>query len=199
MKQYLRRRLIANLLDLVDLSMTRWLARHSLSFLRFGMGVVFLWFGALKFFPGLSPAQDLALRTIDLLTLGLIPASWSLVLLATLECAIGLGFLTGKYMRLTLLLLAFQMAGALSPLVLFPIEVFDPGLYAPTLEGQYIIKNLVLIGAGLVIGATVRGGRLVAGPAELGADDRVRGGLAPQSISSAGLRSNLRREARQVR
>jgi uncharacterized membrane protein YphA (DoxX/SURF4 family) len=179
--------------------MTRWLARHSLSFLRFGMGVVFLWFGALKFFPGLSPAQDLALRTIDLLTLGLIPASLSLALLATLECAIGLGFLTGKYMRLTLLLLAFQMAGALSPLVLFPTEVFDPGLYAPTLEGQYIIKNLVLIGAGLVIGATVRGGRLVADPAELGADDRARGGLAPQPISSAGLRSNLRREARQGR
>jgi uncharacterized membrane protein YkgB len=182
MKQYLHNRFVINTLDFVDQSIVRWLARHSLPFLRFGMGVVFLWFGVLKFFPGLSPAQDLALRTIDLLTLGLIPAGLSLALLAALECAIGLGFLTGKYMRLTLLLLAFQMAGALSPLILFPEAVFNGGIYAPTLEGQYIIKNLVLIGAGLVIGATVRGGRIVAEPAEVGDDHRVRGRLSTQQI-----------------
>lgn len=182
MKQYLNSRIVFNMLDFVDRSITRWLARYSLPFLRFGMGVVFLWFGGLKFFPGLSPAEDLALATMDLLTLGLIPASVSLALLATLECAIGLGFLTGKFMRLTLLLLAFQMAGALSPLLLFPGEVFDPALYAPTLEGQYIIKNLVLIGAGLVIGATVRGGRIVAELPEVQERYRVRGGLTPQRV-----------------
>lgn len=182
MKQYLHHRLVFNMLDIVDQNITRWLARYSLPFLRFGMGVVFLWFGALKFFPGLSPAEDLALRTIDLLTLGLIPAGLSLGLLASLECVIGLGFLTGKYMRLTLVLLAFQMAGALSPLVLFPGEVFDPSLYAPTLEGQYIIKNLVLIGAGLVIGATVRGGRIVADPPEVRDAYRARGGFSPQGV-----------------
>jgi uncharacterized membrane protein YphA (DoxX/SURF4 family) len=154
-------------LNLVDLRIALWLADHSLSFLRFGMGVVFLWFGALKFFPGLSPATDLAVRTIDALTFGMIPMSLSPVLLATLESAIGLGFLTGKYMRLTLALLIFQMAGALTPLALFPGEVFGQFPYAPTLEGQYIIKNLVLIGAGLVIGSTVRGGRIVADPEEL--------------------------------
>src|SRR5262249_44436211 len=138
----------------------------SLTFLRLGLGVVFLWFGALKFFPGLSPAEDLAVRTISVLTWGLFPASLSLPLLASLESLIGLGFLTGWSMRLTLLLLAFQMAGALSPLVLFPGEVFYQLPLAPTLEGQYILKNLVLIGAGLVIGATVRGGGLVAEPEE---------------------------------
>ncbi len=151
-------------LDHAELNITRWLARYSLTFLRLGMGVVFLWFGALKFFPSLSPAEDLAVRTIDVLTWGLLPATVSLPILASLESLIGLGFLTGRSMRLTLALLAFQMAGALSPLVLFRGDVFYQFPLAPTLEGQYILKNLVLIGAGLVIGATVRGGRLVAEP-----------------------------------
>jgi uncharacterized membrane protein YphA (DoxX/SURF4 family) len=97
------------------------------------------------------------------LTLGLVPGGVSLVLLATLECAIGLGLVSGRFMRVTLLLLAFQMVGAASPLLLFPGEVFTQFPYAPTLEGQYIIKNLVLVSAGIVIGATVRGGVLTAG------------------------------------
>mgnify|MGYP001072948979 CR=1 FL=1 len=155
-----------NWLDCLDLSIVRWLARHSVSFLRIGMGIVFLWFGALKFFPGLSPATNLAVRTIDVLTFGLIPGNVSVILLATLETAIGLGFLTGKYMRLTLGLLIFQMAGTLTPLAFFPREAFTHFPYAPTLEGQYIIKNLVLIGAGLVIGSTMRGGQIVAEPQE---------------------------------
>ena len=154
-------------MDRLDLNIARWLARYSLPFLRIGMGIVFLWFGVLKFFPGLSPATDLAVRTIGVLTFGLIPGNISVLLLATLETVIGIGFLTGRYMRLTLGLLVFQMAGTLTPLVLFPGEAFVHFPYAPTLEGQYIIKNLVLIGAGLVIGSTVRGGRIVADPQEL--------------------------------
>ncbi|MCL5995061.1 MAG: hypothetical protein M1546_03270 [Chloroflexi bacterium] len=71
----------------------------------------------------------------------------SLILLATLETVIGVGFLTGRYMRLALGLLVFQMAGTLTPLALFPGEAFVQFPCAPTLEGQYIIKNLVLIGA----------------------------------------------------
>ena len=160
-------------LDRLDLKITQWLAHHSITLLRVGLGVVFLWFGVLKFFPGLSPAEDLALHTIAILTFGLIPAGVSIVLLATLECVIGLGFLTGRYIRLTLFLMAFQMIGALSPLVLFPGEVFQHVLYAPTLEGQYIIKNLVLIGAGLVIGSTMRGGRIVADPSRIREGDGV--------------------------
>lgn len=158
---------LQTMFDKLDRRIVDWLARYSLTFLRIGMGIVFLWFGALKFFPGLSPATDLAVRTIHELTLGLIPDNLSLILLATLETLIGLGFLTGKYMRLTLALLVFQMAGTLTPLALFPEEAFMRFPYAPTLEGQYIIKNLVLIGAGLVIGATVRGGRIVPDPQKL--------------------------------
>lgn len=151
-------------LDKVEEQATHWLASHAVPILRVAVGIVFFWFGVLKFFPGMSPAQGLAVQTIDVLTFGLMPEGVSLVLLASLECAIGIGFVTGKFMRLTLGLLTFQMAGAVSPLFIFPGETFLHVPYSPTLEGQYIIKNLVLIAAGLVVGATVRGGCLVAHP-----------------------------------
>ena len=80
-------------------------------------------------------------ETIDALAFGLLPASISLVLLALLECTIGLGLISGKFIRLTLLLLAFQMVGAATPLFLFPGEVFTQFPYAPTLEGQYISRT----------------------------------------------------------
>jgi len=148
--------------DEADARITSWMARHGVPLLRISLGVVFLWFGALKFFPGLSPASDLAARTVDVLSFGMVPANVSVPVLAAWECLIGLGLLAGKFMRATLLLLAVQMAGTLIPLVLFPSEVFTRIPYAPTLEGQYIIKNAVLISAAIVLGATVRGGGLVA-------------------------------------
>jgi uncharacterized membrane protein YphA (DoxX/SURF4 family) len=150
--------------DYIDLRVTNWMARFGVTLLRVSLGVVFFWFGVLKFFPGLSPAQDLATRTIDLLTFGLVPATVSIPLLAGWECLIGLGLITGLLMRATLLLLFMQMLGTITPIFLFPGEVFTAVPYAPTLEGQYIIKILVLVSAGLVIGATVRGGRVIADP-----------------------------------
>jgi len=86
------------------------------------------------------------------------------VVLAAWECAIGLGLIAGVFMRATLLLLFLQMMGTITPLFFFPHETFILVPVAPTLEGQYIIKNMVLICAGLVIGATVRGGAVVADP-----------------------------------
>lgn len=144
----------------VDVRATSWMARNGVLLLRLSLGVVFLWFGALKLFPGLSPAQDLAGRTIEQLSFGLVAPSVALPVLAVWECLIGLGLITGLFMRATLLLLWLQMAGTVTPVVLFPGEVFTRIPIAPTLEGQYIIKNVVLISAGIVIGATVRGGRL---------------------------------------
>ncbi len=152
---------IAARFDILDTRLTNWMARYGLPLLRISLGVVFLWFGALKLFPGLSAAQDLAARTIEKLTFGTVHASASVPLLAAWECLIGLGLLFGIFMRATLLLLAVQMGGTLMPLVLFPSEVFTRIPYAPTLEGQYIIKNAVLISAAIVLGATVRGGGLV--------------------------------------
>ena len=148
----------------VDVRLTNWMAHYGILLLRVSLGIVFFWFGALKFFPGLSPAQDLATRTIGVLTFGLIPAHVSILILAIWECLIGLGLIIGAFMRATLLLLWLQMLGTITPIFFFPQEVFTRIPYAPTLEGQYIIKNIVLISAGIVIGATVRGGRMVADP-----------------------------------
>ncbi len=151
-------------LEPFDIGLTSWMARHGVTLLRLALGVVFLWFGAIKFVPGWSPAADLASRTISLLSFGIIGPRIGLPLLAAWESLIGLGLLSGRFLRLTLLLLFVQMAGTIMPLILFPGETFRAFPYAPTMEGQYIIKNLVLMGAAIVIGATVRGGRLLAYP-----------------------------------
>ena len=149
----------------VDAAITRWMARNGVRLLRVSLGIVFLWFGVLKFFPGLSPATELALKTIDTLTFGRVSPVVAINVLAAWESAIGLGLIFGVAMRATLLLLFVQMLGTITPLFFFPELVFTRIPYAPTLEGQYIIKNIVLVSAAIVIGATVRGGGLVAEPA----------------------------------
>lgn len=147
-----------------DMHLTRAMAKYGVSILRISLGVIFLWFGALKFFAELSPAEDLASRTIGRLTFGLVGPQVAIPILATWESLIGIGLITNKHMRATLALLLLQMLGTMTPLLFFPQETFVIFPIAPTLEGQYIIKNLVLISAAIVIGATVRGGDLVADP-----------------------------------
>jgi uncharacterized membrane protein YphA (DoxX/SURF4 family) len=145
-------------LDRADRRLTRWLGNYGIPILRISLGIIFFWFGFLKFFPSLSPAEGLVGRTIEAMSFGIVPPSISLPVLAVWESVIGLGLIFGTGLRLILLLLMVQMIGTLFPIVLFPNEVFTRIPWAPTLEGQYIIKNLVLISAALVIGATVRGG-----------------------------------------
>lgn len=142
------------------------MARHGVTLTRLALGAVFLWFGAIKFVPGWSPAADLAARTIERLTFGLVEPALGLPLLAAWESLIGIGLLSGRFLRGTLLLLFIQMPGTMLPLIFFPDETFRNFPFAPTLEGQYIIKNLVLVAAAIVIGATVRGGQLRAEPVE---------------------------------
>ena len=154
--------IVINIFEKVDVPITRWMARVSLPLLRISLGIIFFWFGILKFFPGLSPAQDLATRTISVLTFGLMPDEVSIIILAGWEVLIGIGLIIGLQMRVTLFLLFLQMLGTITPIFFFPHEVFTRIPYAPTLEGQYIIKNLVIISAGVVLGATVRGGRITA-------------------------------------
>ncbi len=153
-------RLYSTKLDRIDSMLTSWMARNGVQLLRLSLGIIFFWFGVLKFFPGLSPAESLAGNTIATLSFGLVPARAAVWILAVWETLIGVGLLSGRFLRETLLLLWLQMLGTLTPLVLFPEATFAQFPIAPTLEGQYIIKNLVLISAGIVIGATVRGGRL---------------------------------------
>ncbi|MBW4437652.1 MAG: DoxX family membrane protein [Pleurocapsa minor GSE-CHR-MK-17-07R] len=148
----------------IDRRVTAWMARYGILFLRVSVGLVFFWFGILKFFPDMSPAQDLAARTIETLTFGIVGPQLSLPVLAAWEVLIGLGLISGRFMRVTILLLLAQMAGTITPLFLFPAETWTQFPIAPTLEGQYIIKNIVLVSAALVIGATVRGGQLTSRP-----------------------------------
>ena len=138
-------------LNKLDLAITGWMQKYGLTVLRIGLGNVFLWFGVLKFFKGLSPAEDLVRNTIYFVDPDLF-----IPVLAAWESLIGIGLITGKFMRTTLLLLFLQMPGTALPLLILPEKVWTIFPYALTLEGQYIIKNLVLIGAGLVIGANVR-------------------------------------------
>jgi uncharacterized membrane protein YkgB len=145
--------------DSVDTRITRWMARSGITMLRVALGIVFIWFGALKFVPGLSPAEGLIAQTVPFL-----PMAFFLPFLALWEVVIGLGFLTKRALRLTILLLFLQMPGTLAPIVVVPDQVFTVFPFGLTLEGQYIVKNLVLITAALVIGATVRGGRIVDSP-----------------------------------
>jgi uncharacterized membrane protein YphA (DoxX/SURF4 family) len=149
--------------DRIDGRITAWMARSGVTVLRISLGVVFFWFGFLKYFPGLSPAETLATDTISILTGGLVTPRAALPILATWECLIGLGLMTGRLLRATLLLLFLQMPGTLLPMVFFPELTFRSVPFVLTLEGQYIVKNLVLVSAGLVIGATVRGGTFVTG------------------------------------
>jgi uncharacterized membrane protein YphA (DoxX/SURF4 family) len=146
--------------DQIDRAITRWMATYGLLVMRVGLGVIFFWFGALKLAPGLSPAEQLVRNTVYW-----VDPDWFLYVLAIWEMLIGLGLIFGKFMRLTLLLLFLQMPGTALPLLVLPQAVWTVFPYGLTLEGQYIVKNLALIGAGLVLGATVRGGRLDPEPA----------------------------------
>ena len=135
-----------------------WLAKHSIDILRVTLGLVFLAFGVLKFFPDASPAQALVERTLDTLTFGILHGEVALLLTAVAECFIGLTLVTGKFVKAGLVVLAGSLVGIMSPLVLFFGDMF-PG--TPTLEAQYVFKDIVLAAAGMVIAAKTLGARLV--------------------------------------
>lgn len=143
--------------DHLDARITSWMATYGLILLRISIGLLFFWFGALKLFPGVSPAEGLIRETLPFL-----PMNIFLPLLAIWEMVIGLGFIFGKFIRLTILLMFLQMGGTISPIFLNPEAVWVNFPFVLTLEGQYIFKNLVLLSAAIVIGATARGGRLIA-------------------------------------
>ena len=125
--------------------------RNSLSFLRISIGIIYLWFGVLKFFHGYSPAEDLAINTITKLTFGLIPQPLNITLLAVWECVLGILLVTGKWLRPSLVLLFVHMACTFTPLLFFPSVSFKYAPYGFTLVGQYIMKNIIIICAALVM------------------------------------------------
>jgi len=121
--------------------------------LRWALAFIYLWFGALKFFPHLSSAEGIAGATLEIMTFGYLTPTISMPLLALWETAIGLALLSGKFQRPAVYSLYLHVAGTLVPLVLFPQQTWSTPPFAATLEGQYIFKNLVTVGAALVINA----------------------------------------------
>jgi uncharacterized membrane protein YkgB len=131
----------------IDIVIISYLDKYSLPVLKFSLGVVFIWFGALKIF-GTSPAAEVVSRTVYWID----PALF-VPFLGVWEVAIGICLLFTPLIRLGLLLLAVQMPGTFLPLVLLPEICFVNVPFNLTLEGQYIIKNLVIIGAAMVVGS----------------------------------------------
>jgi uncharacterized membrane protein YphA (DoxX/SURF4 family) len=152
----------ASALARIDQQVTVWLARHSVSLVRISLGVVFLLFGVLKFVPGASPAEDMATRVMSDMTLGLIPDWLCLVLVAAMESTIGLSLVTGRYLKVGLSLLGMAIVGIMAPLVLFPQDLLTNEL-TPTIEGQYVFKDIVLAAAALPVFLRERGARFVLG------------------------------------
>jgi uncharacterized membrane protein YphA (DoxX/SURF4 family) len=151
-----QKKFVEKYLNRFDRTITNWMAENGITILRIGLGIIFFWFGILKFFPGVSPAEELVKNTVYFINPDLF-----LPILAAWETLIGIGLISGKFMRLTLLLLFLQMPGTALPIVILPDVVWNSFPFALTLEGQYIIKNLVLIGGGLVLGGTVRGSKFL--------------------------------------
>jgi uncharacterized membrane protein YkgB len=151
----------------------RRMAHHGLLVTRISLGVIFLWFGLLKFLPIVLPIDVLAEKILTTMTFHCFQPENCLHVLAFFECIIGVGMLTGRFLRLTVFLLFLQMPGTFLPLILLHRETWIRFPFVPTFEGQYIIKNFALIAAGIIVGATVRGGRIIAHPEVAAKAERV--------------------------
>lgn len=137
-------------LDAIDRRIAGWMQRYGMRFLRVSLAVIFIWFGILK--PlGMSPAEHLVRNTVYWFDPDIF-----VPILGMWEVAIGVGLLFRPLLRFAILLLFLQMPGTFLPLVLLPSVCFTRIPFGLTLEGQYIIKNLILIAAALVVGGTVR-------------------------------------------
>jgi uncharacterized membrane protein YkgB len=116
--------------------------------LQYSLAIVFFWFGILK--PlGMSPAAGLVEKTVFWFS-----ADWFVPFLGCWEVAIGLLMLSRKTMRHALILLFLQIPGTFLPLVVCPEITFQQSPLVLTLEGQYIIKNLILIAAAIAVGGS---------------------------------------------
>lgn len=138
-------------LNTIDLTIATWMYRNGRIFLRYSLALIFIWFGLLKPF-GLSPAADLVAKTVYFM-----PSEIFIPILGWWEVLIGVCLLWRPLIRIAIFLLYLQMGGTFLPLVLLPEVCYTKFPFALTLEGQYIIKNLIIISSGLVIGGSVRG------------------------------------------
>lgn len=114
--------------------------------------IIFFYFGFLKLI-GVSPASPLA-EALTARTIGMEYFDLSFIILALIECLIGILFLIPKATRFVIALLFIHMAVVCSPLILIPDHIWTSP-FVPNLEGQYIIKNIGLIAIAIGIAANV--------------------------------------------
>ncbi len=135
----------------IDTRLVDLMARYGIGLLRGSLGVIFIWFGLLKIL-GLSPVVELVAHTVYWF-----PPQIFIPILGWWEMMVGVGLLLCFAMRFTLFLFWAQLAGTLLVLVILPDVAFRSGNpLLLTLEGEFVVKNLILITAGIVIGGTVR-------------------------------------------
>jgi uncharacterized membrane protein YphA (DoxX/SURF4 family) len=119
--------------------------------LRISLGVVFVWFGLLKIFE-VSPVSELVARTVYWVDPDVI-----VPVLGAFEVTVGMLLLLGRALRLTLFLFVLQMLGTFLTFFVLPNVTFrDGNPFLLTVEGEFVVKNVVLISAALVVGTTVR-------------------------------------------
>ena len=138
----------------VDASIVRTLDAWAPTLLRYALAVVFIWFGALKVI-GRSPVYELVADTVPFL-----PGDFVVPAFGVLEVVIGVGLLLGIGLRVVLLFLVLQMLGTFLVWVTQPGESFqDDNPLLLTTTGEFVLKNLVLIAAAMVVGGKLREGR----------------------------------------
>ena len=122
--------------------------KYAEPFYRLALFVIYFWFGLLKAIE-VSPASGLV-RDLLVHTMPFISPELFMLLLGLFEMMIGVLFLIRGAERVVIPLLIIHMITTLIPLVVLP-EVVWQDFLIPTLEGQYIIKNLALIGLAIGI------------------------------------------------
>jgi len=132
-----------------DRLIIEWMRKHGHKFVRWSLGIIFIWFGALKFYPN-AQINEIVARTVYWFD----PAFF-IPILAVWEIIIGIGLLFRFFLRITLLLLLLQMIGSFLPLIILPHVCFINPPFILTLEGQYIVKNLLIISSAIMIGWTI--------------------------------------------
>jgi putative oxidoreductase len=139
-----------DLFDRFDRMVVAALQRWSVPILRLSLGIVFLWFGALKVF-GVTPVSDLVAATVYW-----VDPNWFVPLLGVVEILVGAGLIFRRALRLILAVFLAQMAGTFLVLIVLPDVAFQDGNpLLLTVEGEFVVKNLVLLSAGLVVGSMV--------------------------------------------
>ena len=133
----------------LDHKISTWMDKYCQVLMRVSLALIFIWFGLLK--PlGMSPEEELIKRTVYFF-----PPDIVLNILGCWEVAIGIGLLYKPLLRVALFLLLIELPGTFLPLIILPDICFHSFPFGLSLEGQYIIKNLFLIGAAFVIGSKV--------------------------------------------